>query len=277
MGNEIVKVDSSIVAGYETKEGFDLLQRTGIMFAASSLVPKEYQSNVPNCTIACNMAQRMKADPFMVMQNLAIIHGRPSLSSKFLISSVNSSGRFEPLRYRFEKGKNLAGLEYTEYVWKNKLKVPVIKVFNEDINNTSCVAYTKRIGSNDLLESSVIDIKMAIKEGWYTKSGSKWQTMPEQMLRYRSASFWTNVYAPEISMGMVTADEAQDIREVESQEPISVETQLEEEIAEKANTVILETGETVNKNSGEVVEEKPNDDDMSGQKSLLDDTPDYMK
>ena len=38
-------------------------------------------------------------------------------------------------------------------------------------------------------------------------AGSKWKTMPVKMLRYRAASFWTNEYAPEISMGMATVEE----------------------------------------------------------------------
>jgi hypothetical protein len=47
-------------------------------------------------------------------------------------------------------------------------------------------------------------------EGWSKKSGSKWLTMPEQMFRYRAASYWAKVYAPEISMGFPTRDEMAD-------------------------------------------------------------------
>jgi hypothetical protein len=35
--------------------------------------------------------------------------------------------------------------------------------------------------------------------------------MPNQMLRYRAAAFWQRVYCPEISMGLLTAEEADDI------------------------------------------------------------------
>lgn len=51
---------------------------------------------------------------------------------------------------------------------------------------------------------------MAVKEGWYTKNGSKWQTMPEMMLRYRAASFFGKLYAPELLMSIQTAEEVQD-------------------------------------------------------------------
>ncbi|MGK3945742.1 hypothetical protein ABK046_46285, partial [Streptomyces caeruleatus] len=48
---------------------------------------------------------------------------------------------------------------------------------------------------------------MAKAEGWSTKSGSKWKTMPELMLMYRAAAFLIRAYAPEISMGLRTDDE----------------------------------------------------------------------
>ena len=54
---------------------------------------------------------------------------------------------------------------------------------------------------------------MAKAEGWYTKNGSKWKTMPEQMLQYRAAAFWTRAYAPEIALGMHTAEEIHDTPE----------------------------------------------------------------
>src|SRR6185312_13594401 len=51
-------------------------------------------------------------------------------------------------------------------------------------------------------------------EGWVDKSGSKWKTMPQQMLQYRAASFLVRAFAPELSMGLQTADELQDVGEL---------------------------------------------------------------
>ena len=52
---------------------------------------------------------------------------------------------------------------------------------------------------------------MAKKEGWYSKSGSKWQTMPELMLAYRASAFFARVHVPEALMGISTAEENEDI------------------------------------------------------------------
>ena len=66
------------------------------------------------------------------------------------------------------------------------------------------------LATGEKLEGPLITIGLARKEGWFNKTGSKWHTMPEQMLRYRAAAWFVNVYAPEIAMGLRTAEEEQD-------------------------------------------------------------------
>ena len=79
---------------------------------------------------------------------------------------------------------------------------------------------------------------MAKKEGWFNKSGSKWQTMPEQMLRYRAAAFWQRVYCPEISMGFMTTEEAEDI---DDQTPISYKAEIQQKANGKPISIEVES------------------------------------
>lgn len=243
---------------------FETIQRMSLLFASSKLVPAMYQIGgmtkkgkdakpvekaeaIANCMIALDVATRIGAAPLMVMQNLAIIEGRPSWSSKFLIATVNTCGRFEPLKFKFtEKGK-LGKVSYTDYVWENGYKRAVTKELDgTKIQDIECVAYTTKKGDaqGEVLESSPISLRMAVDEGWYTKNGSKWRTMPKQMLMYRAASFWTNAYAPELSMGMRTVEEQQDIVYTEAEE---VHGDVKEEVeAEKqafANKETIRFGE----------------------------------
>lgn len=184
-------------------ENFDHALRTAQMLSKSTLVPKEYQGAPQNVMIAMELANRTESSPIMVMQNVNVIQGRPSWSSQFIIAAINTCGKFEPLRFKIEKkGKK----SQMAAVWKNK-QPKQEKIEFEEIE---CIAYTKDENGN-ILESPPVSIGMAISEGWYSKSGSKWQTMPELMLRYRSASFFGRLYAPEILMGMKTSEEVQDI------------------------------------------------------------------
>ena len=211
-------------------ESFELSQRIAKMLSSSTLVPEQYRATVKvkagkdnfgnmvfrdepnpnglsNCVIALNMANRMGADPLMVMQNLYLIEGRPAWSAQFIMAAINSCGRFSALRFDIQDlGEK--EVEYTTTEWVDRKKSTVTKKIK--INDMSCVAFAVERETGERIESSKITIEMAVKEGWFTKNGSKWQTMPEQMLRYRSASFFGRVYAPELLMGLRSADEEQD-------------------------------------------------------------------
>jgi len=71
------------------------------------------------------------------------------------------------------------------------------------------------LSTGEMLTGPLVTIAIAKKEGWYQKSGSKWQSMPEQMLRYRAASWFVRTIAPEIAMGLQTAEEMRDTYELE--------------------------------------------------------------
>lgn len=175
--------------GFNNAASFDLLQRAARLLAASTLVPKEFQGNLPNCVIALNMAARIGADPLMVCQNLYVVHGRPGWSSQFLIATFNQCGRFSSMRFAFfgEVGKDDYG----------------------------CRAYAVEKSTGETITGADITIRLAKAEGWYSKSGSKWQTMPQQMLMYRSAAWLVRAYAPEIAMGLQTGDEIHDVYDAE--------------------------------------------------------------
>lgn len=162
---------------------FAHIQRVAKMFAASDLIPEQFRGNTANCTIALEMAHRMGANPMAVMQNLYIVHGRPGWSSQFIIACLNQCGKFSPLRFR------IVG----------------------DGDNRECIAWAKEIETGEILEGPPVSIGMAKAEGWYSKNGSKWKTMPDLMLRYRAAAFFGRMYAPDLLMGMHTADEIVDV------------------------------------------------------------------
>lgn len=181
-------------AGQQIKV-FETQQRMATALASSDLVPVTYKGNVANCYIALDMAQRMNANPLMIMQNLDVIHGRPSFSSKFLIACINASGRYMPIGYEWcgEQGADSFGCRVVTYEKSDKeRKYPLIGEW--------------------------VTIGTAKAEGWYGKAGSKWKTMPGQMLRYRAAAWWQRAYCPEISMGFLTTEEVREIEDVPYEE-----------------------------------------------------------
>lgn len=251
---------------------FELQQRQAMMYASSSIVPKEYQGQdkVGNIIIAMDMAKRLNANLLMIMQNLNVIQGRPSWSAKFLISTVNSCGRFEPIRYKFIEGEPIGKIKYNETVYDpvSRRNTYAEREFDgRNIRNITCIAYTTAKGSKEVLESSPIDLKTAILEGWYTKKGSKWPVMARQMLMYRAASWWTNVYAPDLSMGLMTTEEAKDestVVDAEFEEIIS--TQEKKHIGFKEEDPV--PSQVVNAQTGEAYEPSSDTEEAPDNKPL---------
>lgn len=182
MSNQIAirKSETSIFSDIAT---FENGQRIAKVLVQSNLVPAAYQNNIPNAMIALELANRIGISPFMVMQNLDIIKGKPTWSGAFVIAALNSCGRFTPLRFEF------FGTEKT--------------------NDWGCVAVAFDKEGNEL-RSPKVTWKMAQEEGWINKPGSKWKTMPELMFHYRTASFFGRIYAPDILKGMHTPEEVID-------------------------------------------------------------------
>ena len=169
-------------------QAFEDAQRIAKALASSTLIPPQFQGQqgFANCLVALEIAGRMGISPFLAMQHLHVIHGRPSWSSSFIIAMVNGCGRFSPLRFEISgSGDSLA-----------------------------CYAVASDLASGQELKGPSITMAMAKKEGWATKSGSKWQTMPELMIRYRAAAFWGRLYASDMLLGMQSQEEVVDVEPV---------------------------------------------------------------
>lgn len=225
-----VAINKPSLPGFQSAEGFELLQRQAKMFCGSSLVPQQFQGeqNFGNAIIALEMAQRMNASPLMVMQNLYIVYGNPGWSSKFLIATFNQCGRFEAIKYK-ETGK-------------------------KGTDSQGVIAYTREKGSDEVIYGPEVTILIAKQEGWYDKKGSKWKTMPDQMLRYRAAAWLIRTTAPEISMGLQTTDEIIDVEgnvsDVMDDVTTTIEHNANSEVIDvepsKPTFVDAETGEVLN-------------------------------
>lgn len=173
--------DENLPLELEKQEQTNLIEKAK-MLAASDLLPVAFQKKPANCLIALELAKELKLSPLMVMQNIHIIHGKPSLSSSFMIALLHKSADFSSIDFEFKE------------------------------QNTSCRVVAKKVGEEGaLVEGPWVSLEMAKSEGWSTKTGSKWKTMPDLMLRYRAATFFCRTCAPHLLMGFQTTDEVGDV------------------------------------------------------------------
>ncbi len=193
----IVSEKNEIASPFSSVEGFQKIFDIGKMFASSQLVPQNYQGKPMDCTIAVDMANRMGVSPMMVMQNLYVVQGKPQWSGQACMSLIRGSGKFCNVRPVYTG-------EHNEDTW-------------------GCYIQAEDKTTGEVIKGTEVTIGMAKAEGWYGKSGSKWKTMPEQMLAYRAASFFARVYIPNALMGVSVEGEAEDIAKadrVETDEPL---------------------------------------------------------
>ena len=192
---------------FGTSDNFKMAWQMSQALAESTVVPATFQKNPSNCLIAIEQANRLNMSPFMVMQNLYIIQGKPSWSSKFLIAMINGSKKFDS-ELQYDEKKDASGKPY------------------------SCLAWTMKNGRR--VEGMEVTMDMAKDEGWLAKNGSKWKTLPALMLRYRAASFFANLNCPELTLGIYTQEEYEDndFRTT----PVETKASVKNEIQQSANS-----------------------------------------
>jgi hypothetical protein len=163
-----------------TEKWFEYSQREAKLLAASDYAPKAYKGNVANCVLAIDLARRLDMSTAILMQNTAIIHGKPAFEAKFVIALINRSQIFTRLHYVFSG------------------------TVGQDDWGCRVVTYERATGER--IEGPVVTIAMAKADGWFSKDGSKWRSIPQQMLIYRAATFFGRVYCPEVTLGLHTQD-----------------------------------------------------------------------
>lgn len=163
--------------------------------AGSDLIPSHFANKPANVFIALEIALRQEMSPFMVMQSLYVVHGRPAFEGKYLMALANRAG----WNLQFDTKKDASG-----------------KI-------VSCQAIGEKNGVK--VYGPTVTAEMVKGEGWdkpkkaKTKTGheyelpSKWVTMPSLMYIYRAGAYFVNTVCPELKMGMQSLEEVEDITE----------------------------------------------------------------
>lgn len=167
---------------FDSIEHFEHALRMCKCLASANMLPKHFQGeqNIGNCMIALEIAHRGQLPVMEVLQNLVPVNGKISWLASYLIGRVNSCGKYSTMTWESE-GDGTAN-------WRMR-------------------ARAVELATGEVLTGSWVSLQMARAENW----GQKWNTMPEQMLHYRSAAFWVRIFAPNIGMGIKDQYEVEDI------------------------------------------------------------------
>lgn len=183
----IIEEEKQLVVAKEIIN-LDKMMEMATMLSKSTIVPVAYMNRPENCFIALDMSSRMGISPMVVMQNLFVIQGKPSWA-----------------------GQAIGGMIRTNPSFKN---VDLVYVGEEGRDSWGAYVTAEKVSTGQKVKGGTVTIAIAKKEGWYTKTGSKWQTMPELMLAYRAYAWFGRVYCPELMMGLQTTEEVYDVTPV---------------------------------------------------------------
>ena len=182
MSSEMIPYSGqSLISVFLDPSKFEQLQRAAKVFSASPLVPDHMRKEPANCIIALALAGEMRENPLVVMQHIHFVSGKAGWSAQYMIARANKSGIFKGrINWRVEgKGDSLSVTAYA-----------TLTDTGEEVTATA-------------------DMAMAKKENWV--KNAKYQSMPEVMLRYRSATFLVRWHCPEVMFGYQTIEEVEDV------------------------------------------------------------------
>lgn len=163
---------------------FEQMQRVGKVLALSPLFPDHLRKGtieqaIANGVLVINMAMRLKEDPLTIASNIYFVGGKPGWNTTYMISKANMHGVF---------------------------KGPIDWDVTGAGADLSVTAFATLSGTDRRVQATC-GMAMARAEGWV--KNAKYQSMPEQMLRYRSAAFLIRLYCPEVMIGIPAAVEVE--------------------------------------------------------------------
>lgn len=197
---EVVLSEKRQVSVYSDVNLYNNALKMAEGLAKSDLVPDNYKGKPESCLIAIDVARQIGArSPLFVMQNLFVVKGKPSWSGQYCDAIVRAN--FKKVKAELSGEGDDRGCQVTAY----------------DQNDNFC-------------EGTKVTIRMAKQEGWFSKTGSKWQTIPDLMLQYRAFAFFARVHCPDKLLGIHDEFENVDISKIEQRAENPFEEVVEAEV-----------------------------------------------
>lgn len=216
---QIAMANYNTVAGLEIlNQRFEIIEKEAERLSKCSYLPDTLRGKQSDCAMLMELAIASNIPAFLLAQEMYVVYGRFAFSSKFIIAQIQK--RFPDLDWEYFGEVGDSG----EIERKKKLDAkgniltdtkgnPIYETGKIIREGRACVAYATRNGKR--IVGPRVSMALAKAEGWFDKNGSKWQTMPEIMLRYRAACFFKNFYCPDVMMGIKSVEEERDVFEAD--------------------------------------------------------------
>ena len=161
---------------------FELEQRKAKAMISGSILPQHFR-NVGDVIILDEMSRVLSVPTVMLAQGLYIVKGKPSMSGQLVIAILNGSGRFDaPINW-----------EEREKPWGVR-------------------AYASIDG--EVYSGEWIDDDLIKRNGW--GNNPHWVNNKSLMAKYRAASWFARLFAPDLLLGFRSEGEIEDANIIET-------------------------------------------------------------
>lgn len=157
------------------------LWRIAGRLSASELVPKHFQGKPENTFVALMAISNLGIDPFMGLQKMFVVGGKLGMEAQLVIALANQRGPYP------------SGIQYEVSGKGEDLAVTAIGVRRDGQRDTCTVTY-----------------RMAKDMGWI-KNHATWTSAPLHRLKLRAAAWLIREHCPEVTCGLDTREELEDM------------------------------------------------------------------
>lgn len=192
-GNHSVVEQNQSSNGFMNFGNFNEAMKCAEMISTSDLCPEKYRGKPANVLIAIQHGLELGLKPMQALQNVAVIHGKPSIYGDALIAVCLAS--------------------------------PVCDFIDESFDEATMTATCTAKRKNGVAQTETFSKKDAETAGLWNKVGP-WKSYPKRMLKMRARSCLKDVFA-DILKGFISTEEAQDYVVIENPEArpnVSVKT-----------------------------------------------------
>jgi RecT family len=205
----LMNVDKQDSYSFNNVKTFEDSMKIAKLIADSDFAPKDYKGKPANVLVAVQMGKELGLQPMQALQNIAVINGRPSVWGDALPALAMKNPDFE---------------------WMTEKEI-----------NGVAHCFVKRKGHEEhLVTYTVEDAKQA---GLWGKQGP-WTTNPKRMMKMRARAFALRDKFPDSIKGLLSREEAEDIREMKTVNKVesikSLFKEQKQEIQKEENQIVEE-------------------------------------
>jgi hypothetical protein len=171
--------------GFFDFSNLDNALKAAEVICKSNCVPKEFQSSPSNLLIAVQLGIELGLKPMQAIQNIMVVNGRPCIWGDGMLAVCMQSPDFEDC----------------------------IETFDEETNTATCTISRK---GRETIVSRFSEVD-ATKASLWDKQGT-WRLYPKRMLKFRARGFALRDMFPDVLKGLLTVEEARDIKDVNQSE-----------------------------------------------------------